>query len=90
MVPYDSSKPPEENKGKDILDQVEDVVNNLKEKGEVILCGDFNSRIGQQPGMMNNDSNKFLPLPDYYESEFFKPRNSQDDKKILSDHNLLN
>ena len=81
MVPYDSSKPPDENKGKDILDQVEDVVNKLKEKGEVILCGDFNSRIGQQPGMMKNDSNKFLPLPDDYESDVFKPRNSQDDKK---------
>ena len=32
----------------------------FKVKGEVILCGDFNSSIGQQPGMMKNDSNKFF------------------------------
>ena len=80
VVPYDSSKAVDENKGKDILNQVEDVVNNLKEKGEVILCGDFNSRIGQQPGMLKNDTIKFLPLPEDYESDEFKPRNSQDIK----------
>ena len=55
----------------------------MKEKGEVILCGDFNSRTGQQPGMMKNDSNKFLSLPDDYESDVFKPINSQDAKKYF-------
>ena len=80
VIPYDSSKPADENNGKEILNQIEELVNNLKEIGEVILCGDFNSRIGQQPGMLKNDSHKFLPLPDDHETDEFKPRNSQDSK----------
>ena len=78
MVPYEASKSTQGNQGREILSQVEDIVNNLKEKGEVILCGDFNSRIGRQAGMIKNDSNKFLPLSDDYECDEFKPRNSQD------------
>ena len=58
--------------------QIDDIVNDLKGNGEVILCGDFNSRIGDQPGMLKNDSNKFLPLPDDHVPDIFKPRNSQD------------
>ena len=50
-----------ENKRKDILFQIDDIVNDLKGNGEVILCGDFNSRIGDQPGIFKNDSNKFYP-----------------------------
>lgn len=78
--PYDSSKSADENNGKEILDQIEDLVSNLKDIGEVILCGDFNSRIGQETGMLKNDSNKFQPLPDDYEIDEFKARNSQDSK----------
>ena len=78
VIPYNSSKPADENSGKEILDQIEDLVNNLKEIGEVILCGDFNSRIGPKSGMLKNDSQKFIPLPDECEIDEFKPRNSQD------------
>ncbi len=45
VIPYDSSKSANENNGKEVISQIEEVVNNLKEEGEVILCGDFNSRI---------------------------------------------
>ena len=58
--------------------QIDDIVNDLKGNGEVILCGDFNSRIGDQPCMLKNESNKFLSLPDDHVSDIFKPRNSQD------------
>ena len=80
VAPYDSSKTADKNKGKEILDQIEDLVNTMKEEGEVILCGDFNSRIGMQAGMLKNDTCKFIPLSDDYEPDEFKPRNSQDSK----------
>ena len=64
--------------GREILSEIENVINDLKEKGEVVLCGDFNARIAQQTGMVKDDSIDFLPMPEDYEPDNYKGRNSQD------------
>ena len=66
--------------GLEIMDKVENLINNLIKKGEIILCGDFNSRIGLKTGMIEQDSNKFLPMPEDSSPDDFKVRYSQDTK----------
>ena len=46
------------------MENVEAKINDLKNKGETILCGDFNARIGRETCMLQQDSNKFLPMPE--------------------------
>ena len=65
-------------------------MNELREEGEVILCGDFNSRIGQKTGMIRDLSTDFVPLPDDYEPDSFLPRNSLDSITNTSGTHFLN
>ena len=65
--------------GKETIKIIEEAVNDLRQHGEVMLCGDFNARIGQKSGMINNDSTNFVPVPDDYIPDEFTPRFSQDD-----------
>ena len=76
--PFNSSASNATDNGKDALKNIEDVVNELREEGEVILCGDFNSRTGQKTGMIREYLTDFVPLPDDYEPDTFLPRNSLD------------
>ena len=76
--PFNSSASNPTDNGKDALKNIENVVNELREEGEVIMCGDFNSRIGLKTGMIREDSTNFVPLPDDYEPDDFLPRNSLD------------
>ena len=76
--PYNSSSSNENSSGREIIKKVEDIINDLKKNGEIILCGDFNSRIGNHTGMLELDSNKFLPMPEDYTSDNYKTRSSQD------------
>ena len=80
ITPENSINSSNSTMGKEVLFKLEEVINDLKEKGDVILCGDFNSRIGNKPGILTNDSSKIIPVPEDYESDKFIPRNSQDDK----------
>ena len=66
------------NSGKDIINKVEEVINNLREEGDVIVCGDFNARIARKSGSVVNDSDSFLPMPDDYIPDNNIPRQSQD------------
>lgn len=76
--PHNTTDSPETDTGREVLSKTEHIVNDLREKGEIILCGDFNARIAQQTGMINNDTNDFLPMPDDYEPDIYKDRNSHD------------
>ena len=76
--PHNSNELTTTDKGRDILSKIEGIVNDLRQKGEVILCGDFNARIAKLTGLLEDDNNKFLPMPDDYEPDADKPRNSQD------------
>ena len=62
--PHNSSESRHTDKGREVLSKIEEIINDLKEKGEVILCGDLNARIAQETGMIKHDTNDFLPMPD--------------------------
>ena len=68
------------NTGKETLEILLELINELAAKGEVILCGDFNSRIGQDNGTIEHDSTDFIPMPDNYISDITTVRYSQDNK----------
>ena len=51
---------------KDILDCIEQDINKYCELGNILLCGDFNARIGTQPDFVVQDDNSFAPLFDSY------------------------
>ena len=65
--------------GKELLFKISNIVNELQADGHVYICGDFNSRIADSPGLIENDtSNGHLPLPDDYICDNFTRRSSQD------------
>ena len=78
VKPQNSSKTKDAKFGKETLESIDNIINELKNDGEVILCGDFNSRIGLHTGMVKNDSSKFLSLPEDYVPDEYSNRRSQD------------
>ena len=88
--PYNTSCSTEQNSGKDIINKVEEVINNLQEEGDVIVCGDFNARIARKSGSVVNDSDTFLPMPDDYIPDNNIPRQSQDNGTNSHGSHFLN
>ncbi len=78
IKPHNSSASSDQNNGKDSFKNIENIINELRGEGEVILCGDFNARIADKPAMLKHDTNEFIPLPDDYSPDEYRPRNSQD------------
>ena len=76
--------------GKDVIKKVEEAINDLRKGGKVILCGDFNARIGQKTGIVLHDSDEFLPMPDNYIPDENTPRFSQDTKTNTYGTHFLN
>ena len=66
--------------GRETIRQVEQIVNELQDSGEVILCGDFNARTSNCPGLVKHDDDDrhHIPLPDNYIPDTFTQRTSQD------------
>ena len=60
------------------LRQIEDLISDLKKTGDIILCGDFNARIGQNPGQIVENISDLIPLPDDYIPDDLTNRNSLD------------
>ena len=50
----------------DILELIEKDLLNYKEKGDVMICGDFNARTGTELDVITDDTSKYLPLFDSY------------------------
>ena len=52
---------------------------NYKTKGDILLLGDLNGRVGNLPDYITNDNDKYLPFDDNYNIDTITtPRNSQD------------
>ena len=64
---------------KDILDCIEKDLINYQELGNVLLCGDFNARTGQEPDLIIHDDDRYTPIFDGYpiDKKIFE-RQSQD------------
>ena len=78
------------NSGKETMKSVEDVINDLRGVGEVILCGDFNSRIGQKSGIIEHDLDDHIPMPHDYIPDEYTERFSQDTKSNPNGTHFLN
>lgn len=66
--------------GDDTLQCLEHDIQNFSEKGDILLCGDFNARTGIKDDFISNDNNNHLPLDvDYVPDKSIMPRRSLDD-----------
>ena len=64
--------------GVDTLRELDQFLNKLLGKGNVISCGDFNARIGHQIDFIKEDNQSLIPLPDDYIPQDLSTRNSRD------------
>ena len=63
--------------GRELLHKIADIINDLQHSGDIILCGDFNSRISDEPGLIRHENEKIsehIPLPDDYIPDQFTAR----------------
>ncbi len=61
--------------------ELDQFLNILLYKGDVISCGDFNARIGHEIDFINenpSENDNFIPLPDDYVAQDLPNRNSRD------------
>jgi hypothetical protein len=61
----------------EILRHIEKEIEHFQKRGNVLLCGDFNARVGSENDFLYQDSNNFLPLIKSYNF----------DKQILKRYN---
>ena len=67
--------------GLETLTALDDFITTLKNKGDVIICGDFNARVANERDFILNDQSgmeSFVPLPDDYIPQTLRNRNSKD------------
>ena len=66
-------------KGSETYEHLNNILDNLSGKGDIILCGDFNARIQTSSDYIPNDSlHQFVNLPDNYIPDSQLPRNTCD------------
>ena len=83
IKPANSSSKNSDNSGHDNLRDLDILINDLQKNGDIILCGDFNARIANEPDFITNDTDSadaFIPLPEDYIPDNLTKRNSQDSK----------
>ena len=83
IKPANTSNKNSEMTGLDILHELDNLINILLGKGDVILCGDFNARIGRELDFIATDecgADSFIPVPDDHIPLDLPNRNSQDKK----------
>jgi exonuclease III len=61
-----------------IWNKLEGQIQHYSNKGNIILCGDFNARTGQLADYITNDFNNQCPLPTCYSSDSLHRRQSMD------------
>ncbi|CAG2184913.1 unnamed protein product [Mytilus edulis] len=65
----------------DVFDCIEKDILQYKKMGEILLCGDFNARIGSENDFIVNDDSKFTPIFDTYPTDKnIMTRKSRDQK----------
>lgn len=62
----------------DILHLLESDIENYKQKGDLMICGDFNARTGNLDDFISNDGANHLPIYDYRPDTVIKHRYSKD------------
>ena len=78
IKPQNTSSSTQLENGAATLRQIEDIISDLQKTGDVILCGDFNARIAQNPGQIVENVSDHIPLPDDYIPDALSKRNSLD------------
>ena len=79
-----------QNQELDIIQCIEKDVHEYMKYGDILLCGDFNSRVSNEDDFIDDDSNQFLPVSNTYLVD--KPvlqRENQDDKIDKKGKDLL-
>ena len=77
--PYNSKLKLTKLKGADTYLKLSCIINDLKDKGNIILCGDFNARIHTTMDYLNNDyASDHYEMPCDYHPDQQLPRNSAD------------
>eukprot|EP00116_Pleurobrachia_bachei_P001352 sb/3461614/ len=69
--------------GVETIEDCEELVSNLQKDGSVILVGDFNARIANDPCQAHESDNGHVPIPPFYVPDTVSPRCSED-KKVNS------
>ena len=77
VKPANTSTITSDDTGREKLHELDSYINELSSKGCILLCGDFNSRIGKDIDYIMNDDSNFIPLPDDFVSQNLLPRNSK-------------
>ena len=67
-----------EKEDKPILERLQDDISNFKEYGEILLCGDFNARVGLENDFIFGDENHYNPAYQSYQVDNNKSRKSLD------------
>ena len=83
IKPAQTSTKTSEKTGLDILADLDQFLNELHTKGDIIMCGDFNARIGKNIDYIRNElsgAESFVPLPDDYIPQDLRDRNNKDRK----------
>lgn len=83
IKPANSSSMNSANSGHDTLKELDTLINDLQNHGQILICGDFNARIANENDFIMNDkdsTDSFIPLPDDYIPDNLLKRNSQDNK----------
>ena len=81
IKPANTSTVTDKKSGRDRLHEIDTYINELSAKGCILLCGDFNSRIGREIDFILNDNSgadSFIPLPEDYITQDISPRNTKD------------
>ena len=79
--PANTSTKTDGSTGHEQLHDMDSFLNNLTGKGCILMCGDFNSRIGRDLDYILNDdsgTDSFIPIPDDYLAQDLLPRNTRD------------
>ena len=82
--PANSSSKTIEFSGLDQLKDLTELINNLSNKGKIILCGDFNSRIGTDNDFIldiSDAGDTYIPVPEDILLHKSSPRNTEDQKE---------
>jgi hypothetical protein len=72
-----------------ILDLIEKDIIKHQDYGNIMLCGDFNARVGCENYCITKDNNNFNPSFDCYVSDSARPRMSQDKITDTRDNHLI-
>lgn len=68
--------------GSNILQKLEKQIGYFSCRGKVLLCGDFNARVGETNDFLVKENDLYLPMPYDDTFEFIHPRVSHDSNTI--------